>query len=40
MSFSKSGRAPELGEYTEEVLTGIGGFSWDEIEDLRRSEAI
>ncbi len=40
IDFSTSGRAPELGEHTEEVLTEIGGLSWDEIEDLRISEAI
>lgn len=29
------GSAPEFGQHTEEVLTGILGYSWDEIANLR-----
>ena len=32
--------APELGQHTEEVLTEIGGYSWEEIAQLREEEAI
>lgn len=33
-------RAPELGEHTEEVLIEIGGYTWDEITELRQEGAI
>lgn len=32
--------APELGQHTEEVLLEVGGYSWEEIEELRREEVI
>ncbi len=32
--------APELGQHTEEVLLEVGGYTWEEIEKLRREEAI
>jgi len=33
-------RAPEWGEHTEEVLTEVGGFSWEEIAELREKGVI
>jgi len=33
-------RAPELGENTEEVLTGLLGYSWDEVESLAKEGVI
>lgn len=32
--------APEVGQNTEEVLTQVCGFSWEEIEELHRKEVI
>jgi crotonobetainyl-CoA:carnitine CoA-transferase CaiB-like acyl-CoA transferase len=32
--------APELGQHTEEVLIEIGGYSWEEIAELREEEII
>jgi crotonobetainyl-CoA:carnitine CoA-transferase CaiB-like acyl-CoA transferase len=32
---SIGGPAPQLGQHTEEVLTGILGFSWEEMPGLR-----
>lgn len=32
--------APEFGEHTEEILMDIGGYSWEEIEQLREEEVI
>ena len=32
--------APEFGEHTEEVLTEIGGYTWEEIGQLREEEVI
>ncbi len=32
--------APELGQNTEEVLTEIAGYTWDDIEELRRQKVI
>ncbi len=32
--------APEFGRHTEEVLMEIGGYSWEEIADLREKEVI
>jgi crotonobetainyl-CoA:carnitine CoA-transferase CaiB-like acyl-CoA transferase len=32
--------APEFGQHTEEVLIELGGYTWDEITDLRTKEAI
>ncbi|MBT4518377.1 MAG: CoA transferase [Halieaceae bacterium] len=32
--------APEFGQHTEEVLQDVLGFSWEQIENLRNSEAI
>ncbi len=29
------GRAPELGEHTEQIMTELLGYSWDEVEQLR-----
>ena len=34
------GRAPELGEHTEEVLAGLLGYSWEEIHQLRERQVI
>ncbi len=33
-------RAPELGEHTEEVLTGLLGYNWDQVAKLREAGAI
>lgn len=33
-------RAPEFGEHTEEVLIEVGGYSWEEIAQLREEEII
>jgi crotonobetainyl-CoA:carnitine CoA-transferase CaiB-like acyl-CoA transferase len=32
--------APEFGQHTEEVLMELGGYSWEEITELRNKEAI
>ncbi|MBN1190268.1 MAG: CoA transferase [Dehalococcoidales bacterium] len=32
--------APEFGQHTEEVLIEMGGYTWDEITELRKKEAI
>jgi crotonobetainyl-CoA:carnitine CoA-transferase CaiB-like acyl-CoA transferase len=32
--------APEFGQHTEEVLIELGGYTWDEITELRNKEAI
>jgi crotonobetainyl-CoA:carnitine CoA-transferase CaiB-like acyl-CoA transferase len=32
--------APEFGQHTEEVLTEIAGYSWEEIERLREKEIV
>ncbi len=32
--------APEFGQHTEEVLTEIGGYSWEEVAQLREEEII
>jgi CoA:oxalate CoA-transferase len=32
--------APEYGQHTEEVLMELGGYTWEEIAELRRKEAI
>lgn len=32
--------APEFGQHTEEVLTEVGGYSWEEIAELRKDEVI
>ncbi|MEW6034851.1 MAG: CoA transferase, partial [Chloroflexota bacterium] len=32
--------APEFGQHTEEVLLEVGGYSWEEIEQLRAAEVI
>jgi crotonobetainyl-CoA:carnitine CoA-transferase CaiB-like acyl-CoA transferase len=32
--------APEFGQHTEEVLTELLGYSWDDIDRLRREEVI
>jgi crotonobetainyl-CoA:carnitine CoA-transferase CaiB-like acyl-CoA transferase len=34
------GRAPELGENTETILTEMLGYGWDEIANLREKEVI
>ena len=34
------GPAPELGQHTEEVLLELCGYSWEQIEELRRQEVI
>jgi CoA:oxalate CoA-transferase len=34
------GRAPELGEHTETILTELLGYSWDEVAKLREEGAI
>jgi formyl-CoA transferase len=34
------GHAPELGQHTEEILTEMLGYSWDDIARLRESGAI
>ncbi len=33
-------RAPELGEHTEELLTGLLGYNWDQVAKLREAGAI
>jgi crotonobetainyl-CoA:carnitine CoA-transferase CaiB-like acyl-CoA transferase len=33
-------QAPEFGEHTEEVLTGLLDYSWDEVAELRKGEVI
>jgi crotonobetainyl-CoA:carnitine CoA-transferase CaiB-like acyl-CoA transferase len=32
--------APELGQHTEEILLDVGGYSWEEISDLRNDGVI
>jgi len=32
--------APEFGQHTEEILTEIGGYSWEEITEFRKAEVI
>ena len=32
--------APELGQHTEEILIEVGGYSWEEIAQLREEEVI
>jgi crotonobetainyl-CoA:carnitine CoA-transferase CaiB-like acyl-CoA transferase len=32
--------APEFGEHTEEILTGLLGYSWEQIGILREGEVI
>ena len=32
--------APEFGQHTEDVLMQLGGYTWDEILQLREKEAI
>jgi len=32
--------APEFGQHTEEVLTELGDYSWEEIAQLREEEVI
>jgi crotonobetainyl-CoA:carnitine CoA-transferase CaiB-like acyl-CoA transferase len=32
--------APEFGEHTEEILTGLLDYSWEEVAELRRSDVI
>ncbi len=32
--------APEFGQHTEEVLIEIGGYSWEEVTELREEEVI
>ena len=32
--------APEFGQHTEEVLIEMGGYSWEEVEKLRKQEVI
>lgn len=32
--------APEFGQHTEEVLTEIAGYSWDEVAELRAQEVV
>jgi CoA:oxalate CoA-transferase len=32
--------APEFGQHTEEVLIELGGYTWDEITELRKKQAI
>lgn len=32
--------APEFGQHTEEVLMEVGGYSWEEVEQMRRDEII
>jgi CoA:oxalate CoA-transferase len=32
--------APEFGQHTEEVLIELGGYTWEEITELRSKEAI
>jgi crotonobetainyl-CoA:carnitine CoA-transferase CaiB-like acyl-CoA transferase len=32
--------APEFGQHTEEVLTEIAGYAWEEIERLREKEIV
>lgn len=34
------GRAPELGEHTEEILVGLLGYGWDEVHQLREQQVI
>jgi crotonobetainyl-CoA:carnitine CoA-transferase CaiB-like acyl-CoA transferase len=34
------GHAPELGEHTETLLTGILGYSWDDVARLREANVI
>ena len=34
------GRAPELGEHTELLLTEMLGYSWDDIARLREAKVI
>ena len=45
VSFSETpgdprGRAPELGEHTETVLTEMLGYSWDDVARLKESGVI
>jgi len=37
---SFKGEAPEFGQHTEEVLLELGGYSWEEIGQLREEEVI
>jgi crotonobetainyl-CoA:carnitine CoA-transferase CaiB-like acyl-CoA transferase len=32
--------APEFGEHTEEILTEVCGYSWDDVARLKEAEAI
>lgn len=32
--------APEFGQHTEEILMELGGYSWEEIADLKDKEVI
>jgi len=32
--------APEFGEHTEQVLQEIGGYTWEEIAQLKEKEVI
>jgi crotonobetainyl-CoA:carnitine CoA-transferase CaiB-like acyl-CoA transferase len=32
--------APEFGQHTEEVLIELGGYTWEEIAELREQKAI
>jgi crotonobetainyl-CoA:carnitine CoA-transferase CaiB-like acyl-CoA transferase len=32
--------APEFGQHTEEILTEIGGYTWEEISELKEKEVI
>jgi formyl-CoA transferase len=32
--------APEFGQHTEEVLTGLLGYTWDDVARLRSEEVI
>ena len=34
------GRAPELGEHTESILTELLGYSWEDVAKLREEGAI
>jgi crotonobetainyl-CoA:carnitine CoA-transferase CaiB-like acyl-CoA transferase len=34
------GPAPEFGQHTEEVLLDLGGYSWDELTQLKEEEVI
>ena len=32
--------APEFGQHTEEILTGLLGYTWDDVARLRKDEVI